>query len=126
MASRSLIWLAGASAALASAASFDYIVVGAGTSGLVIANRLSEDPSVTVAVVEAGNDERDNPLVYDADAFGAALTSSVVWNYTTTPQAGAAGRSLPISYGRAWGGTSAVNGRQALSAQNAMLTSVQP
>ncbi|KFA68947.1 hypothetical protein S40285_10304, partial [Stachybotrys chlorohalonatus IBT 40285] len=42
---------------------FDYVIVGAGTSGLVLANRLTEDPSVKVVVIEAGHDERDNPLV---------------------------------------------------------------
>ncbi|KAH6675385.1 glucose oxidase [Plectosphaerella plurivora] len=108
MAPYSLLWLAGAGAALASS-SFDYVIVGAGTSGLVIANRLTEDPSVTVAVIEAGGDERDNPLVYDADAFGAALGTSVSWNYTTTPQKWANNRSMPFNYGRAWGGTSAIN-----------------
>jgi choline dehydrogenase-like flavoprotein len=109
MALHAFLWLAGAGAVLASS-SFDYVIVGAGTSGLVIANRLTEDPSVTVAVIEAGGDERDNPLVYDADAFGAALGTSVSWNYTTTPQAGANNRSMPFNYGRAWGGTSAING----------------
>jgi choline dehydrogenase-like flavoprotein len=42
---------------------YDYVIVGAGPSGLVMANRLSEDPLTTVAVIEAGQDERENPLV---------------------------------------------------------------
>lgn len=90
--------------------SFDYIVVGGGTSGLVIANRLSENPQVTVAVIEAGNDESSNPLVTNPDNFANALNSYLDWNYTTTPQAGINGQSIAAAAGRALGGSSAING----------------
>lgn len=89
---------------------FDYIIVGGGTCGLVVANRLSEDPRVTVAVIEAGNDESTNPLVTDPDNFANALDTYLDWNYTTTSQAGINGQSIPVRAGRAWGGSSAING----------------
>lgn len=90
--------------------SFDYIVIGAGTSGLVVANRLSEDPSVTVAVIEPGTDQRNNPNVTDMDKFSLAFGTSVDWQYKTTRQPGAGDRELSFPQGKAWGGTSAING----------------
>lgn len=66
---------------------FDYIVVGGGTAGLTVANRLSEDANVKVLVIEAGQDHSQNPL---------ALTPGLVagmygkpefdWNFSSTPQ----------------------------------------
>jgi choline dehydrogenase len=90
--------------------SFDYIVVGAGTAGLVVANRLSENPSVTVAVIEPGTDQRDNPNVTNPDNFQKAFNTAVDWNYTTVKQPGAGDRALPFRQGKAWGGTSTING----------------
>ncbi len=90
--------------------SFDYIIVGAGTSGLVVANRLSENPSVTVAVIEPGTDQRDNVNVTDPAAFGRAFGTSIDWGYTTVKQTDAGDRALPLHAGKAWGGTSTING----------------
>lgn len=91
---------------------YDYIIVGAGTCGLVVANRLSEDPTVTVAVIEPGGDERHNPNVYSRDNFMKAFDTPIDWNYTTVKQHGAANRELPLHQGKAWGGTSTINGEQ--------------
>ncbi|KAH8588771.1 glucose oxidase [Bisporella sp. PMI_857] len=91
------------------AESFDYIVVGAGTSGLVIANRLSEDPSVTVAVIEPGTDQRDNPLVTDVEKFTLSFGTEIDWQYNITAQAGANSRELLLHQGKALGGTSTIN-----------------
>jgi len=101
------LWCAVAAAVLDS---FDYIIIGAGTSGLVVANRLSEDPSVTVAVIEPGADQRLNPNVTDIDKFSLAFDTPVDWSYVTTKQPGAGNRSLPLHQGKAWGGTSTING----------------
>lgn len=103
-------WLVGLGAAAPVSQVFDYIIVGGGTSGLVVANRLSEDPRITVAIIEAGNDESSNPLVTDPDSFTNALDTYLDWNYTTTPQAGIKGQIIPARAGRAWGGSSAING----------------
>ncbi|KAL2256145.1 hypothetical protein VTK26DRAFT_2116 [Humicola hyalothermophila] len=89
---------------------FDYIIVGAGTSGLVVANRLSEDPSVSVAVIEPGNDERDNVNVTGTDKFMQAFGTAIDWSYKTTPQLNADGRVFDLHQGKAWGGTSTING----------------
>lgn len=98
---------------------FDYIIVGAGTCGLVVANRLSENPSVTVAVVEPGSDERDNINVTATDRFSQAFNTPIDWAYQTVKQPGASNRVLPLHQGKAWGGTSTINGEQHSEAQNA-------
>ena len=90
--------------------STDYIIVGAGTAGLVIANRLSEDSAVTVTVVEPGTDQRNNPNVTDPTAFSLAFGTPIDWQYKTTAQPGVGDRELQIHQGKAWGGTSTING----------------
>ena len=91
--------------------SYDYIIIGAGTSGLVVANRLSEQPSVRVAVIEPGSDERDNANV-TTTVFGAGLNTPIDWLYSTVNQSGAGNRAFDLHAGKAWGGTSAINGEQ--------------
>lgn len=90
---------------------FNYIIVGAGASGLVLANRLSEDPSVTVAVIEPGKDESSNPLVTDPEQFLNSVGTYLDWNYTTVAQPGANEQEIPVRAGRAWGGSTAINGK---------------
>ena len=69
--------------------SYDYIIVGGGTAGLVIASRLTEDPTVTVGVIEAGKSKLDDPQV---DVPGMLLTMlndpEYDWCFRTTPQVG--------------------------------------
>jgi choline dehydrogenase-like flavoprotein len=89
---------------------FDYVIVGAGSAGCVLANRLSADLSVRVALVEAG--PRDShPFIHVPAAVAAAIgTPSLGWGYWTAPQAHMDGRRIPIPRGRVLGGSSAING----------------
>lgn len=94
----------------ATSETFDYVVVGGGTAGLVVANRLSETSTVRVAVIEAGGDERNNPNVTVALSYGAAYNTPIDWAYQTVPQTGVNNTSLTYHQGKAIGGTSAING----------------
>ncbi|KAF2188096.1 GMC oxidoreductase [Zopfia rhizophila CBS 207.26] len=96
---------------------FDYIIVGGGTAGLVLANRLSSNLSITVAVIEAGDSVLDNPNVTDVSAFGLAFGSSIDWAYTSAPQKYAGNRTLTYDAGKALGGTSTINGMTYLRAE---------
>lgn len=66
--------------------SFDYIIIGGGTSGLVLASRLTEDPSVHVLVLEAGKSHIDDPRVNMPAGWPALLGSDADWSFKTTPQ----------------------------------------
>ncbi|KAL4909667.1 hypothetical protein BDW74DRAFT_186185 [Aspergillus multicolor] len=102
---------------------FDFIIVGGGTAGLAVANRLSEIPDLAIAVIEAGRDEGDNPNVTSVDTFGASpgLNSHIDWVYQTTPQENAGNRQMEYHAGRAWGGTSVINGMTYIRATEAQL-----
>ncbi|GAA6053831.1 hypothetical protein JCM3770_004740 [Rhodotorula araucariae] len=94
---------------------FDYVVVGGGTAGLVIASRLSENSSLTVAVIEAGTDGADvqDEVLAPAMAYFGGIAnadSPYDWQYSTEPQAGLNGRSVFWPRGKILGGSSAVNG----------------
>ncbi|KAK1240545.1 hypothetical protein MKX07_004573 [Trichoderma sp. CBMAI-0711] len=80
--------------------SYDYIIVGAGTCGLLLANRLSQDADYTVAVIDPGADERDNPNVVDPLGWLGLTGTSVYWNYSSVPQEKLGGRVLEYDAGR--------------------------
>jgi choline dehydrogenase len=89
---------------------FDYLVIGAGTAGCVLAARLSEDPSIRVCLLEAGAWDR-NPLIHIPAAVGAAIaTAALNWRFLTVPQAGLDNRRIPIPRGRVVGGSGSING----------------
>lgn len=86
----------------------DYIVVGTGSAGAVVANRLSVDPSVQVLVLEAGPRDR-NKFVHIPAAFSKLFRSAVDWNYLTEPQKELGGRQIFWPRGKMLGGSSSMN-----------------
>ena len=88
----------------------DYVVVGAGSAGCVLAARLSEDPNVTVVVLEAGGPDR-NIWIHIPIGYGKTIVDpSVNWMYETEPDPGANGRKLFWPRGKVLGGSSSING----------------
>ena len=89
---------------------FDYIVVGAGSAGCVVANRLSENPSNRVLLLEAGGYDRNPWIHVPVGYFKTMHNPSVDWCYLTEPDEGIAGRSLQWPRGKVLGGSSSLNG----------------
>ena len=121
----SLVGLAWALCAAVDAETFDYVIVGGGTCGLALANRLSELANITVAVIEPGTDQRNNPNVTDPGLYRAALGTDIDWQYETVPQVSAQNRVLRYSQGKAIGGTSTINGASPPMASRSGLIGVQ-
>ncbi|KAI0315856.1 hypothetical protein OF83DRAFT_315897 [Amylostereum chailletii] len=90
--------------------SFDYLVVGGGTAGLVVAARLSENPSVNVGVIEAGDYRPDDPILNVPQNVVQAIGNPTYdWGFSSIPQPGLGGRVIPSPRGKLLGGSSAVN-----------------
>lgn len=87
---------------------YDYIVVGAGSAGAVMAARLSEDPGVSVLLLEAGG-EADADEIHIPLAFSALFKTKWDWNYTTTPQKHLDDRPTYWPRMKALGGCSSMN-----------------
>jgi choline dehydrogenase len=87
---------------------FDYVIVGAGSAGCVLANRLSENPATTVLLLEAGPPDRKLEIRIPA-AFSKLFRSEVDWDYATAPADELGGRSVYWPRGRTLGGSSSIN-----------------
>lgn len=87
---------------------YDYVVVGGGAAGCVLASRLSEDATVRVLLLEAGPRDR-NPYIHMPVGFFKMTGGPFVWHYKTSPQSHAEGREIPYAQGHVLGGGGSVN-----------------
>lgn len=87
---------------------YDYVIVGAGSAGCVLAARLSESPDVQVAVIEAGGPDTAQEIHVPA-AFSRLFKSDLDWDLDTEPEPGLGGRRLYLPRGRTFGGSSSMN-----------------
>ena len=88
----------------------DYVIVGAGSAGCVLANRLTEDPGTRVVLVEAGGRDR-NPLIHIPAGYMKLLDHpTLTWGFKVEADPGTAGRAIAYPRGRVLGGSSSING----------------
>jgi choline dehydrogenase-like flavoprotein len=91
-------------------AEYDYLIVGAGAAGCVLAYRLSQDPAVRVALIEAGPKDK-HPFIFMPKGLAKVMQDpNHLWVYASTPEAGTAGAPEVWVRGRVLGGSSSVNG----------------
>ena len=89
---------------------FDYVIVGGGSAASVLANRLSEDGTRTVCVLEAGPPDRNPYIQVPAGFIKTLFDPKVTWQFRTEPNPHTNDRRIQITQGRTLGGSSAVNG----------------
>ena len=87
---------------------YRYVVVGAGSAGCALANRLSEDPSSRVALIEAGGSDRKLNIRIPV-TFAKQFRTDLDWGYTSEPEPSLIGRSIYLPRGRSLGGSSSMN-----------------
>lgn len=89
---------------------FDYVIVGAGAAGCVLANRLSEDPGTRICILEAGPTDWHPYIHLPAGFIKTFYDSNVNWCYSQEPGPGTGGRSIFAPRGKTLGGSSSING----------------
>ena len=89
---------------------YDFVVVGAGSAGCVLANRLSEDPANRVCLLEAGPVDRSHLISIPLAVVRLIVEPTYNWLYSSVPQPHANGRRIPIPRGKVLGGSSSING----------------
>lgn len=87
---------------------YDYVIVGGGSAGCVLAARLSEDPAARVCLIEAGGKD-SNPLIHMPVGFAKMTTGPLTWGLVTAPQKHANLREIPYAQARVLGGGSSIN-----------------
>ncbi len=90
--------------------SFDYVIVGSGAAGSVLAHRLTEQPGATVCVLEAGPPDRHPHIHVPAGFIKMLFNPDFTWQFKTEPSEGSGGRPIPTTQGRTLGGSSSING----------------
>src|SRR5437879_11049157 len=93
-----------------SAQGYDYIIVGAGSAGCVVANRLSADPACRVLLLEAGGSDRNFWLKLPVGYYRTIFNERFSRLFKTEPGEGTGGRSIIWPRGRVLGGSSSING----------------
>ncbi|KAI1206834.1 uncharacterized protein F4807DRAFT_453190 [Annulohypoxylon truncatum] len=88
---------------------FDYVIAGAGTAGLLLAVLLSENPNITVCILEAGGDGRYENNITDPELRGSIQHTKYDWQFWTTSQPGLDTGAQPVPRGKVIGGTSSMN-----------------
>lgn len=87
---------------------FDYIIIGAGSAGCILANRLSENPQIRVLLLEAGGPDSDPRIAIPA-AYGELHRSKIDWGFSTEPQTQLNNRRIYLPRGKTLGGSSSTN-----------------
>ncbi|EGC43458.1 glucose-methanol-choline oxidoreductase [Histoplasma capsulatum var. duboisii H88] len=99
----------------------DYVIVGGGTAGLVLAARLSEDPGTSVVVLEAGTNHLEDPRVNIPALWTTLFGTDADWAFATVPQVTLGDRTINAAQGKMLGGSSGINGQAFVSASELVI-----